>query len=82
MAIKRQLLEQTALKNRRFVMKCLILKPFPMILTIVILAGVLPFQAPVTSWADIVRRGGTVSHDAPTDPRGCHRGPDGVLHCH
>jgi hypothetical protein len=24
----------------------------------------------------------TVSHDAPTDSRGCHKGPDGKVHCH
>jgi hypothetical protein len=30
----------------------------------------------------VIRQGQVVGHDAPTDERGCHMGPDGVKHCH
>jgi len=26
--------------------------------------------------------GSVVSHQGPTDKNGCHRGPDGRIHCH
>jgi hypothetical protein len=63
-------------------MKRFILKSALMSFTIAILADVVPLSERLTGAGDIGKRGGIVSHDAPTDPRGCHRGPDGVLHCH
>jgi len=57
-------------------------KMFMMGLNVYLFALVIAVQEIHTPTTVVFRQAAVVSHDAPTDSRGCHKGPDGKIHCH